>query len=251
MSGPTLSVQPTTLAKIEPLREHFTAEADCQLIAYSALGRGIADPYEVLRGEELAGYGAVWNRYYEGRAMEFYVLPELRALALPMFRSLLRASGATHVEAQTNLPLMLGLLYDCCTDITVENVLFADEVDTQLTCPGGTFRRRTPEDEGPEGEWVIALDGEVAAAGGVLYHYNPPYGDIYMEVAQDHRGRGFGSYLVQELKRVCRASGRVPGARCDPGNEASRRTLEKAGMLPCGRRLQGVVVTREESTGVR
>jgi catechol 2,3-dioxygenase-like lactoylglutathione lyase family enzyme len=31
------------------------------------------------------------------------------------------------------------------------------------------------------------------------------------------------------------------GARCKPENIASRRTLEKAGMLPCGRILAGKV----------
>ena len=79
----------------------------------------------------------------------------------------------------------------------------------------------------------------VVATGGALYHYNPPYGDLYMEVREDCRRRGFGSYLIQELKRVCYEGGKKPAARCNDSNTASRRTLQKAGLLPCGRILFG------------
>ncbi len=91
------------------------------------------------------------------------------------------------------------------------------------------------------GEWIIEAGGEVAATGGILFHYNVPYGDIYMEVAEPFRRRGYGSYLVQELKRTCYEMGRVPAARCNVSNVASRATLQKAGFLPCARILSGVI----------
>jgi GNAT superfamily N-acetyltransferase len=62
-----------------------------------------------------------------------------------------------------------------------------------------------------------------------------------MNVAEPHRRRGLGAFLVQELKRVCYAGGHVPAARCNPGNLASRLTLQKAGFVPCGHVLKGVV----------
>ena len=86
--------------------------------------------------------------------------------------------------------------------------------------------------------------GRVVATGGFLCHYNPPYGDLYMEVAEHARRQGYGSYLIQELKRVCYEAGRLPSARCSPENEASRRTLERAGLLSCGRLLVGEVAPR-------
>jgi GNAT superfamily N-acetyltransferase len=81
----------------------------------------------------------------------------------------------------------------------------------------------------------------VVAVGGILFHYNVPYGDIYMGVAEPFRRRGYGSYLVQELKRSCYEMGKVPAARCNASNAASRATLQKAGMLPCARVLTGVI----------
>jgi GNAT superfamily N-acetyltransferase len=84
-------------------------------------------------------------------------------------------------------------------------------------------------------------NGAVAATGGILFHYNPPYGDIYMAVAEPFRRRGYGSYLVQELKRTCYGMGKIPAARCNASNAASRATLQKAGFLPCARILSGQI----------
>ena len=55
---------------------------------------------------------------------------------------------------------------------------------------------------------------------------------VRAEVAAPFRRRGLGSYLLQELKRVCRESGGIPCARCSPSNLASQRTLKKAGFVP-------------------
>jgi GNAT superfamily N-acetyltransferase len=232
---------------VEALRELYRQEANCQMIHDSFLTRGLADPYLLEVNGRLAGYAAVSNRYPQGRLMEFYTLPALRAFALPMCREVLAVSQATQMEAQTNMRLMLLLLYDCATNITAENVLFEDAFTTQLDCPDGLFRRASPEDTmfphqlEPAGDWLLEVKGTVVATGGFLSHYNPPYGDVYMEVAESARRQGYGSYLVQEIKRVCYEAGKKPAARCDPSNIASRRTLEKAGFLPCGRLLVGEV----------
>jgi GNAT superfamily N-acetyltransferase len=93
----------------------------------------------------------------------------------------------------------------------------------------------------PAGDWLIEYDGAIVATGGIALHYNPPYGDLFMEVNEPFRKRGFGSYLIQELKRVCYEMGRVPAARCDAVNAASRATLQKAGLFPCARMLSGAL----------
>ena len=56
---------------------------------------------------------------------------------------------------------------------------------------------------------------------------------------EPRRRRGYGSYLIQELKRMAYEMGKVPAARCNASNEASRASLQKAGMLPCARMLAG------------
>lgn len=228
---------------VEAMRTLYRQELDCQIIHDSFLSRGLADPYLILVEGRIGGYGAVSNKYGKGRLMEFYTLPHLRGSASSMFRELLTTSQATHIEAQTNIPLMLLMLYDCAKNITAENVLFHDVFVTNLVCPRGVFRQATAEDHrlDMDGDWIIEADGAIVASGGFLCHYNPPYGDVYMNVAEHARQQGFGSYLVQELKRVCYEAGKRPAARCNPTNVGSRRTLEKAGLLPCGRLLVGKV----------
>src|SRR5262245_5130166 len=205
---------------VEAMRELYRQELNCQIIRDSFLSRGLADPYLILVEGRVSGYGALSNKYDKGRLTEFYTTPHARSLALPMFRELLTASQATHIEAQTNNPLMLLMLYDCAKNIIAENILFHDAFATRLACPNGVFRRAAPEEAGaifqnqrePPGEWVVEAGGFVVATGGFLCHYNPPYGDIFMEVAEPARRQGFGSYLVQELKQVCYEAGKKPAA---------------------------------------
>lgn len=232
------------------MREQYRREANCQIVHDSILGRGLADPYLVLVDGRVAGYGGVWNKHHTGRVMEFHTLPEAREATHPMFRKLLDVSHAKPIEAQTNMPLMMAMLEAYAKNIVEEAIPFADAPSTDLVCPGAVFRRATPKDaetiflhqREPVGEWVIEKCGKIVATGGFLTHYNPPYADIFMEVAEQARGHGIGSYLVQELKRVCREGGFKPAARCDPKNVASRRTLERAGMAVVGRLLVGKVL---------
>lgn len=234
---------------VEAMRELYRQEQNCQIIHDSALSRGMADAYVMLVAGQVSGYGAVWNKHYPQRLMEFYTLPDTRSLARPMFRELLVASKATHIEAQTNIPLMLSMLNHFATDISVEHLLFNDAVTTHLPCPAGIFRRTTAEDRftifthnmEPVGDWGIEVHGTMVATAGFLCHYNPPYADIYMEVAEPARRQGFGSYVVQEVKRVCHEAGKKPAARCNPTNIGSRKTLEKAGFCVCGQMLVGEI----------
>jgi GNAT superfamily N-acetyltransferase len=246
----TIEVRLTEYGDVEMLRDLYRAEAGCQIVRDSMLRRGLADPYLILVDGRVAGYGAVLNKYDTGRISEFYALPDTRPLSLPMLRAMISASGATSMQAQTNMPAMLMLLYDCATRIKQESILFSDAFTTALAPPGALFRPRAPEDPvfehgvEPIGDYVIEAEGKVVATGGFLCHYNPPYGDIYMEVEGPSRRKGYGGYLVQELKRVCYEAGRRPAARCSVDNAASRNTLQKAGLLPCGRVLAGRIVRK-------
>lgn len=243
-----IQVRRAAYAEVKELRERYRKEANCQIIHDSFLARGLADAYLIVVDGRTAGYAGVGNKYPPDTVTEFYTLPHLRRFALPMFRAVLAFSHATHIEAQTNLPLALLMLYDCARNITGGPVLFEDAATPHLRSPEAVFRPATAEEKAtatqqhePVGDWVLAVRGTVVASGGFLTHYNPPYADIYMEVAESARRQGYGSFLVQELKRVCYEAGKKPAARCNPTNIASRRTLEKAGLLPCGRWLTGEV----------
>ena len=88
-------------------------------------------------------------------------------------------------------------------------------------------------------KWLLQLDGDIAGTGGILYHYNRPYGDVFMEIAEPFAAGAWGAFLVQELKGICYEGGSVPAARCNVNNAASRSTLQKAGFSPCGNIVTG------------
>jgi GNAT superfamily N-acetyltransferase len=232
------------------MRELYRREMNCQIIHDSFARRGLSDPYVARIDGAIAGYVAVSNKYDKGRLNEFYLLPEYRGSVAEIFRELLVTSGATHIEAQTNALLLDTMIRQFGTNIFTEKILFDEGTTTHMPTPcGGVFRKRTEADGRgqfeQEGEaladWIVEANGEIVAAGGFLTHYNPPYGDVFMEVAESARRQGFGSYIVQEIKTVCYQAGKKPAARCNVANIASRKTLEKAGMRVCGELLVGEV----------
>jgi GNAT superfamily N-acetyltransferase len=237
--------------EVRTLRDLYRKEMNCQIVLDSWHGRGWTDSYLLRLDGRVAGYGLVGGVRADPKDVitEFYVLPAHRAAALPLFRRLAAASRAKTIEVQTNDLLLTLMLFDCAGQIESNTILFHDALTTSLAAPGATFRTATEADRAhlvrrkldADAGWVVEDGGAVVAAGGILFHYNVPYGDLYMAVAEPCRRRGYGSYLVQELKRTCYEMGKVPAARCNAANVASRATLQKAGMLPCARVLTGVI----------
>jgi GNAT superfamily N-acetyltransferase len=247
----SIFVRVCQLDEITPLRERYRQEMDCQIIHDSIHARpGWTVEYALDLDGGMVGYGsvAVGGPWTNSHALyEFYVKEDCRRRIFDLFAALLAACDATTVETQTNDPILPIMLHTFGQNVRAGAILFEDRFETRLLPEGSGFRsaeagdvqqlRMLDLDDTPG--WVVTSNGSIAGAGGVLYHYNRPYGDIYMKIAEPARGRGLGAYLVQELKAACRAGGSVPAARCNIGNLASRRTLQKAGFVPCGNIVTG------------
>ncbi|HYN24110.1 MAG TPA: GNAT family N-acetyltransferase [Pyrinomonadaceae bacterium] len=241
--------------EVLPLRTRYREEMNCQIVHDSIHRReGWTLSYLLDLGGITAGFGSIaiggpWKD--KPTVFEFYVLPEHRSRAFVLFEAFLAASRAPFFEVQTNdaLPTVMALTYG--QDIGTEKIVFHDRVTTAHLPNAAILRRVTSEEElrmsleqrQGGGEWLLEVDGNVAATGGILFHYNRPYGDIYMEVTEPFRRRGLGSYLVQELKRVCYELGAIPCARCNTTNIASRRTLQRAGFVPVAHILIGSIAS--------
>ena len=236
-------IRPASLAEISGLREEFLRRAGCQVVRFARLPRGFASPFLVEVGTEMVAYGAIQMEESRAALIEFFATQEPILHA----ESLLRAANVQDIEAQTNRFGMMALLDHFCSHRTPGPQLFSDSRDPGLRVEGAIFRARNPQDEifthtrEPEGDWVIEFEGKVVATGGYFTHYNPPYADLYMEVEPRFRRRGLGSFLIQELRRLCRQKGLTPAARCDPNNEASARCLVRGGMERCGQLVTGQV----------
>lgn len=244
-----------SVADVRPFRERHRAEMSCQIVHDSLHERGFTHPWLLSLGGRSVGYGTVVGFGDDPKETvdEFFIEASARGAAERLFAAFVDASSATAVQAQTNDPLLLLMLLDFTEEIHRDRILFDDGFTTVLT-PNGTRFRGVEEDDGERlfdgrpvseaGDWLLERDGEVVAVGGVMDHYNPPWGDLYMAVTEAHRRRGYGAYLVQELKRVCYDIGLRPAARCRADHVASRATLQRAGMLPCGSILIGRIHDR-------
>lgn len=246
-----ISAKATILRDILLWRDMYRQEMACQIVHDSIHDRrGWTDEYKLFVGDTAVGYGSVavggpWKE--TPTAYEFYVVPDQRLQLFELFLALLGVSGVGRIEVQSNDLLATTMLHTFADPVTSESVLFHDKVTTSHRPPGATFREplasEAPDVSKDQLRWrgVVEVEGMVAASGGILFHYNRPYGDIYMETAEPFRRRGLGAFVVQELKRVCYENGHVPAARCNPHNVASRRALQRAGFVPCGHILKGSV----------
>jgi GNAT superfamily N-acetyltransferase len=242
---------PSSLEPILPLREGFLRERNWQIVHDSIHTRpGWTSMYLLTAGGAPAGYGFVaiagpWKD--RPTIFEFHVLPEWCTRAFDLFEALVEASGAKHMEIQSSDRLLHAMLHTYARDVWAEKIVFQDHVTTTLPANGAVLYPMTPasevqlaiEERAGCGDWRLELDGTTAGTGSILFHYNRPYADIAMEVAAPFRRRGYGAYLVQELKRMAYELGAIPAARCSPDNVGSRRTLQKAGFVPFASILNG------------
>ncbi len=246
----TLEITKTNLEEILYLRNLFLQENNFQIRYNACHERGWTDSYIINFNEEKIGYGSVkGNENLNDRdaVFEFYLIPSFRNLSSAAFLKLLHASKATFIECQSNDFLLTSMLYEFAQNINANTILLEEDITSHIKIDNVLFRKRNENDvvfehkAEPVGDYVLEIDNEVVATGGFLLHYNMPFADLYMEVKEDCRRKGLGSFLIQELKKQCYLAGRVPAARTGMENIASRATLIKAGLKIAGFILLGEV----------
>jgi RimJ/RimL family protein N-acetyltransferase len=236
-----------------PLRTRYRQEMNCQIVKDSIHTRpGWSLTYALSLTDAVVGFGtvAIAGPWQDKRTiLEFYVLPPHRDRAFDLFEAFVETSRARHMEIQSSDLLLAAMLHTYARDVASESIVFQDCLTTALPPNGAVLEQLTSDKEircsigerAGGGKWLLKVEGRQAGNGGILFHYNPPYGDIYMEIEESFRGRGLGAYLVQELKRLAYELGSIPAARCNVDNRVSRKTLQKAGFVPYAHILNGSI----------
>jgi hypothetical protein len=231
----------STADTVLPLRVRYRQEMNGQIVHDSIHRRdGWTVTYMLNVDGVTAGFGSIalagpWKD--KPSIFEFYVLPEHRTHAFELFEALLTASNARFMEIQSSDVLLAAMLHTYACDIWSEKIVFRDAITTALPANGVTVQQLTSDQETWNAiaqrqggaEYQLVLEGATVATGGL------------METVESFRRQGFGSYLVQELKRCAYALGSIPCARCNPSNVASRETLQKAGLVPFAHILNGSI----------
>jgi len=249
----TLDVIKINLTEILHLRNLYLQENNFQIRYNSRHERGLSDSYIVIYDEQKIGYGSVAgyeNPKDRDTVFEFYIIPSFRNLSSAAFLKLLQASKSVFIECQSNDFLLTSMLYEYAQNINANTILLEEGSTTNIKLVNVLFRKRNESDvvfehkAEPVGNYVLELNNEVVATGGFFLHYNMPFADLYMEVREDCRRKGLGSYLIQELKKQCYLGGRVPAARTGMNNVASKATLIKAGLEIAGFLLLGEITSQ-------
>ncbi|HEY4327304.1 MAG TPA: GNAT family N-acetyltransferase [Mucilaginibacter sp.] len=234
---------------LEHIREHrvlFLQERNFQFIYNKCYENGWADTWLFKIDGEVTGYGSLWgadSRDARDAIFEFYLLTPFRKLANFIFEEFCTVSGAKLIECQSNDSLLAWMLYEYALNINAEAILFEDDFQSDIAIQGVILDRdaEAVDTSNESGGYTLTLHGEIVGTGGFMLNYNKPYADIYMEVKPSFRQKGFGSLMVQELKKIIYQMGRVPAARCNINNTISKATLLKAGFKVCGAILKGYI----------
>lgn len=242
----TVSIARCQPRDIESLRCAFLEELNAQFIHDKCHLYGWSDDYLFTIDGIVAGYGCVWGiekRSDRDTVFEFYVLPEHRRYESALMRRLIKVAGVTTLECQTNDPNTSRLFFENASPISVQSILFCNLHTTHFSAEAVQLVDVSDVlDLARERKFELRRGDVVLATGGLMLNYNPPYADIYMEVPMEHRAAGYGTLIVQELKRVAFGIGRVPVARCRVSNDISKATLIRAGFRPCAYWLVGNVI---------
>ncbi len=216
-----IEVFKTIIGEIQPLRELFLAESRFQFIYNKCHGAGWADIYLFTMNQAKVGYGSIWGkdkREDRDTIFEFYLLKQFRKHASRVFTEFRTTSGVKFIECQSNDRLLTAMLFENSRNINAEAILFEDGFQTHFEISGTVFLKN----ETPDGDvqYTLEQNGYRVATGGYVWNYNFPYIDMYYEVKENYRQRGFGSLITQELKNEAYRLNRVPAARCNINNKA-------------------------------
>lgn len=235
-----VTIKRAGLPEIQPLRNLFLAEIKFQFIYNKCHAAGWADVYVFIHEGMEIGYGSLWGkekRDLRDTIFEFFLVTSFGKYAREIFIQFMNISGAGFIQCQTNYLFLAQMLFEHAHNINAEAILFEDDFETHIDIPGVIFRK----EEKPDGdtEYLLIHGDKIVATGGYVWNYNFPYIDIYYGVEEGERRKGYGSLITQELKKEAYRLKRIPSARCNIKNAASRATLLKAGMRICGYMLEG------------
>jgi GNAT superfamily N-acetyltransferase len=240
-----ISVSKAPLTELRTLRSEFLAENNIEFCLDKCHLYGWADTYLFTVDGVIAGYGSVWgkdDRNDRDSIFEFYLKPLYRAQSSTFFAEFISTSGVKYIESQTNDKFLAPMLFEFAEKIFAESILFEEGFQSSIELSGAELVSKGVNDpKHSDQQFILKYNGEEVASGGLMLNYNFPYADIYYGVDEKHRRKGFGTLIVQELKKEAYNLGRVPAARCNVNNTASKRTMMKAGLKICGWRLVGTI----------
>lgn len=215
---------------------------------------GDSECYEIIYDDKIIGHFSVDS---QKTLVQFYVSKEYYQYKEIVFKHIIASDMVEKAAVSTLESEFIALCLDYQKSIYVDSYLFIDneKIKNELDIFRNisfTFRLAQKSDiDTIKNKCDSAFEGYYEDLIGndqlfVLYDgvdllgigefrtsktHGGQYGDIGMCVAESYWRKGIGTYIVDQLKDHCYSKGVIPMAACDVQNIASRKTLEKSGLI--------------------
>jgi GNAT superfamily N-acetyltransferase len=208
--------------------------------------------YTIALNSTIAGYFCVNS---DKVLCEFYLDDSALLFAQEIFRFLLEKNYFVAADCKSFDHLLMSLCFDYQKKISCmgymfrdfvnvdyslgkyENLLFCyakpEDTDKIYDMSGDFFEREELEDNINRKEVFILYSNDILLGAGICQKVLPGlnYNDIGMVVAENHRNKGIGTFIIAKLKEYCIDHDSIPICGCWYYNYASKRALEKAGFI--------------------
>ena len=181
------------LKDLGDLRKKFLQEIDNQFTYDKCHLFGWADTWLITMNGSVAGYGAVWGkdkREDRDSIMEFYLEPEFRKYAHPIFEAFIETTKTSYIECQSNDPSLSEMFFEFATGIYAEAILFEEDFTSTISIEHTELVAAEPSNNPYDRPYLLKYRDEIVGKGGLLLNYNFPYADIYYGIEEEHRRKG-------------------------------------------------------------
>jgi GNAT superfamily N-acetyltransferase len=211
--------------------------------------------YKIEINSTYAGYICVDS---QKTLWEFYLIDSAQIYSQEVFKFLIEMNYIEAAESKSFDSLLMSLCFDYYIRASCNAYLFRDHTDIEYSPCGFEnikVRLATNEDLKDLAEinrfaedvdffynleeeikkeeiFIFNQDREFLGAGTckrICRSLN--YYDIGMIVAEKHRKKGLGTYIIVKLKEHCYNANKIPVCDCYYFNYPSKKTLEKAGFI--------------------
>ncbi len=220
--------------------------------------------YWVIRDrEEVIAFACIAE---EETLQQFYIKPKYLARGREVFAAFVKERGLKRVEVGTNNPYYLSLAMHFAKSSKVEGYIFKDLQELVLEEKQGDFRQAEIKDLdrladfsvqalGADREWLsnyiewwikrgefffLEIDEEIIGTcevrTGQLHEHNlekefagRKVASLGIVISEQHRRKGYGTYLMGKAKQVARDRNYEPICSCDKDNIGSVKAIEGSG----------------------
>lgn len=211
--------------------------------------------YKIMMDSVNAGYFCIDP---EKTLWEFYLAESALVHSQEIFKYLIDMNYIAAAECKTYDHLLMSLCFDFHKKAACSAYLFRDDTDVKYSlspfenikirlaakedfdslsqinkiAEGVDFFHDLEEDIRNGEVFVFYYGNELLGAGTCkkIWH-NMNHRDIGMVVAEKHRKKGIGTFIIVKLREYCHSNNLIPVCGCWYYNYESKKTLEKAGFI--------------------